>query len=271
MQDGTDPQVAEMPVAIYDPGEIDRAEHNKGDRLVVGISNIFAWIFPILMIAICAQVILRQAGHNQAWLDDFQWWLYGAAVLIGVAYAVTTNSHVRVDIFYDNYDPKRKARIDIFALVWCFLPFVILSWDVTFGYAIASVMADEGSDSPNGLHNLWILKILLNLSFVLMAVALWSMYLRRMKVLTEPTLGRKLLWAFPSTMFVVNLILYYVLYSYHWLTLPEGQIPRTISRKPIFDEFEAGPWDIKYTIVISLGLTLMLIGAAILRDARRAR
>ncbi|SDE04465.1 TRAP transporter small permease subunit [Ruegeria marina] len=261
----------EPSVAINDPGEIDRGEHGRGDRFVVNLSNVVAWLFPILMIAICAQVVLRQAGNNQAWLDDFQWWLYGAAVLVGVAYAVTTNSHVRVDIFYDNFDPRRKARIDVFALAWCFLPFVILSWDVTLGYAISSVVADEGSDSPNGLHNLWILKVVLNLSFVLIAMATWSMYKRRLKVLTAPTLGRKLLYALPSTMFAINLAAYYAIYVYHWLTLPEGENPRAIARKPIFDEFEAGPWDIKYTIVITVVLTIVVVGLALLRDARRAR
>ena len=266
MQDNSDP---ELPAAIYDPGEVDRDEHNTGDRVVVGISNIFAWIFPILMIAICSQVVLRQLGNNQAWLDDFQWWLYGAAVLVGVAYAVTTNSHVRVDIFYENFDERRRARIDIFALTWCFLPFVILAWDVTVGYAASSVAANEGSDSPNGLHNLWILKILMNLTFLLMAVAVWSIYVRRINVLDEPTLGRQLLWAFPSTMFIVNLITYYTIYGYLWLTLPEGENPRTIRRAEIFDEFEVGPWDIKYTIVITLVLTIVVIALALLRDRRR--
>ena len=92
-------------VAISDPGEVGRAAHNAGDRAIIQISNVFAWLFPILMVAIVAQVILRQSGFNQAWLDDLQWWLYGAAVLIAIGYAVTTNGHVRVDIFYDNYAP----------------------------------------------------------------------------------------------------------------------------------------------------------------------
>lgn len=261
----------EPAVAINDPGEINREEHGRGDRFVVQLSNIVAWIFPILMVAICAQVIMRQAGHNQAWLDDFQWWLYGAAVLVGVAYAVTTNSHVRVDIFYDNYAEKRKARIDIFALVWCFLPFTILCWDVTLGYAISSIVANEGSDSPNGLHKLWILKTILNLSFILVAIAIWSIYLRRMRVLAEPTLGRQLLWALPSTMFAVNLVIYYVIYLYHLAGLPEGENPRTITRKPIFDEMELGPWDIKYTILMTLVATAVVIGLALLRDRRGAR
>ena len=172
----------EQSVALYDPGEIGREEHNRGDRLIVAISNLAAWLFPILMIAICTQVVLRNLGRygigpgNQAWLDDGQWWLYGAAVLAGIGYAVTTNSHVRVDIRYDNFPEAKKDRTDIAALVWFFLPFVIMCWDYTIHYAVASVIADEGSDSPNGLHNLWILKVVMNASFVFIAVATYAAY-----------------------------------------------------------------------------------------------
>ena len=271
MQGETETKPAAIPAAIYDPGEVGREHHNRGDRATVGIANVFAWLFPILMLAICAQVVLRQMGNNQAWLDDFQWWLYGAAVLVGVAYAVTTDSHVRVDIFYDNFDKKRKARIDCFALVWCFLPFAILSWDVTLGYAFSSVVADEGSDSPNGLHNLWILKIFLNVSFMLICFATWSAYVRRLRVVAKPTLGRQLLWAFPSTMFAVNLWVYYTLYIWHWIRLPEGENTRNITRAPVFDEFDLGPWEIKYTIAITLVATIVIIALALLRDARRAK
>ena len=46
-------------------------------------------------------------------------------------------------------------------------------------------------------------------------------------------------------------------------------IPRTISRAPVFDEFDLGPWEIKYTIVMTLVLTVVVIGLALLRDRRR--
>jgi TRAP-type mannitol/chloroaromatic compound transport system permease small subunit len=271
MQDKAEAQPAEIPVAIYDPGEVGRETHNKGDRLVVQISNAAAWIFPLLMIAICSQVVLRQLGHNQAWLDDLQWWLYGTACLVGVAYAVTTNSHVRVDIFYALFPERKKAWIDVFGLAWCFMPFIILCWDVTLGYAISSVTSDEGSSSPNGLHNLWILKCVMNLSFVLTFFAICAMYLRQMRKLGEDRLGRLLLCAFPAVMYVVNLAIYYTLYVYHYLTLPEDENPRTILRKPIFDEIEIlGIWDIRYTILMTLVATAALIGLALLRDRRSA-
>ncbi len=260
--------------AVTDPGEVGKEHHNTGDRLTVRISNIFAWLFPILMVIICTQVVLRTLGRmdigpgNQAWMDDLQWWLYGTAVLVGIAYAVTTNSHVRVDIFYDNFPPRKKHKYNVIALAWLFLPFVILCWDVTLHYGIASILSDEGSDSPNGLHNLWILKVLMNLSFVLMAFAAWSAYLRNLAALTEPALWKTLLFAFPTTMYLVNLTVYYLLWGAIYVTSPEGMTTRDMGRHVIFDEFDLGQWEIKYTIVITIVATVLLIGLARLLHRR---
>ena len=253
---------SEVVAAISDPGEIGRAEHTRADRAVVMVSNIAAWLFPILMMAICAQVILRQMGHNQAWLDDLQWWLYGMAVMIGIAYAVTTNSHVRVDIFYDNFDQRKRIRTDIFALAWLLLPFVILCWDVTLDYALTSIRANEGSDSPNGLHRLWLLKTFLNLSFLFIAFATWSAYVRLLGKLTRPVLWKKLLFAFPAVAYGINLVIYYALFGVFYLTRGPEMDARDVSRLPVFGELEFGPHEMRWTILGALVLTVAVITLA---------
>lgn len=263
-------QQGEELIQLYDPGEVGRAEHNLADRIVVAISNVFAWLFPVLMVAICAQVILRGSGMNQAWLDDLQWWLYGAACLVGIGYAVTTNSHVRVDIFYDRFEDRKKAVYEVVGLVWLFLPFIILAWDVTLGYAISSVAADEGSDSPNGLHNLWILKVFMNAAFIFIAFAIWAAYVRNLRRLTGPTLFRQLLFAFPSTMFLVNLACYYAIFGYLFLTREPDMNARQVGRHAVFGEWEVGPWEIKYTILITLAATALVLLVAWLISRRRA-
>ncbi len=259
-------------VAVSDPGEIGRAEHNRGDRFVVFVSNIAAWLFPILMIAICAQVVLRNAGMNQAWLDDLQWWLYGAAVLIGVGYAVTTDSHVRVDIFYDNFDSDKKTRVNLFAIGWLFLPFVILSWDVTSSYAVSSVMSNEGSDSPNGLHNLWILKIFMNLAFIFIAVACIAAIIRYVERLHYPAIWRVMLAALPSTFFILNLMLYYGLWGVLWLMREEGASARDVSRHDLLDEIDIGNYETTLTVIAALVLTpiVILIARSFDRSRRTA-
>lgn len=268
---------ADASVAITNPGAVDRDKQNRGDRFIVRLSDVFAWLFPILMLVICTQVVLRTLGRsdigpgNQAWMDDLQWWLYGASVLVGIAYAVTTDSHVRVDILFESFSEKKKLRTNIFGLVWLFLPFIILCWDVTFGYAVASIQANEGSDSPNGLHNLWLLKAFMNIAFILIGVAVWAIYVRYLSLLTRPALWRQMLWAFPSTMFLVNLAVYYALWWGVWLTSPAETTARQVGRHAIFDELELGNYDIEYTIMITVVLTLVVIFAARLLDRDRSR
>ncbi|MEM1234266.1 MAG: TRAP transporter small permease subunit [Pseudomonadota bacterium] len=260
--------------SISDPGEVDRESHNGADRAVIGLGNVIAWLFPILMLVIVGQVFLRNFGRmgvgpgNQAWLDDMQWWLYGIACLIGVAYAVTTNSHVRVDIFYDRFERSKQRRIDLFALGWLFLPFCILCWDVTFHYAVSSIQAMEGSSSPNGLHNLWILKVLMNLSFIVVGAAIAA---RLMRLLGEAGLHdgwSRFVWMLPSVTLLINLALFYALWWATRLAQPD-LAPRAIQRDGyLMGEFEVGPYESHVTVWVAIALTALLGG---LLYARRAR
>ena len=261
-------------VAITDPGEAGRAEHNRGDRFVVAVSNVFAWLFPILMVVIVAQVLLRNLGRtgigpgNQAWMDDLQWWLYGAVVLVGVAYAVTTNSHVRVDIFYDGFPERKQRRIDVFGLAWLFLPFVILCWDVMLSYALQSIASREGSSSPNGLHGLYWLKAFVVVAFVFIAAATWFAYVRMLSRLTRPLWWRKLLYAFPAVAFAVNLAIYYGALGVALLTAGEGATARQVARGGFFDTIELPlGQEMKITVLAALVVTVALIALAyMLRD-----
>ena len=157
----------------------------------------------------------------------------------------------------------------LFTLGWLFLPFVILCWDVTVHYAWASIQADEGSDSPNGLHNLWFLKSFMNFAFIVIGIAAWSFYVRCLSKLTYPSIWKQMLFAFPATMFLVNLLTYYVIWWGVWLTSPAETTMRQVGRHPIFDEHEIGNYDIKYTILITLVLTVALIVAARFFDRER--
>lgn len=249
-------------IQLSDPGERGREQHNRGDRFTVQVANIAAWTFPILMIAIVAQVILRASGYNQAWLDDLQWWLYGGSALVAIAYAVTTDSHVRVDIFHENFADKKRVRIEIFALAWLFLPFVILAWDITIPYALQAFQIDEGSSSPNGLHNLWILKIFMNVAFILVAIATWAAYVRQVARVARPVLWRQMLWALPSTIYLVNLVVYYTIWWILRLTTPAEIDDRELGRHAIFGEFELGAEEIKYTILITVVVTIIVLAVA---------
>ncbi|MEO1703954.1 MAG: TRAP transporter small permease subunit [Pseudomonadota bacterium] len=261
-------------VQLSDPGEVDRDTHNTGDRAIIGLGNVLAWLFPILMMAIVIQVFLRNFGRldigpgNQAWLDDLQWWLYGVACLMGVAYAVTTNSHVRVDIFYDNYEPPKQRRVDLFALGWLFLPFALVTWDVTIHYAITSVVAFEGSSSPNGLHNLWILKVLMNVAFIVIGWAAVARVLRLLEQHGDTDGWSRFFWLAPSIAIGLNLVVFYALWWLTRLTNPEMNT-RSIQRDGILmGSIEYGPYETSYTVLIALLLTAALGAVLFVRRER---
>jgi len=241
-------ETKESSVAISDPGDRLREEHYFTDRLVLGVGNVVAWIFPILMVAIVAQVIMRKMGHNQAWLDDAQWWLYGFAMITGFAYAITTDSHVRVDIFHFNYSVAKKAKLEIFAIGWLLLPFIAMMVDIMSQYAWASWTAREGSDSPNGLHNLYLLKISLPILLFLACLAGWSMIRRNFNRFTNSTFLKCVLGAFPFCWFVFDRALHHAFYWYLRFTNPDLQ-PRKIAKEPLME----------YTTIVGLALLLLLI------------
>lgn len=224
----------EQSIAISDPGEMHRDQQTKADRFVIGISNITAWLFPVLMVAICAQVILRKMGYNQAWLDDAQWWMYGFSMTVGFAYAITTQSHVRVDILHQNFTSEKKARVEVFGLGWLLLPFLAMMTDILFHYGWTSLIAGEGSDSPNGLHRLYLLKMSMPLIFALACLATISMLIRHLRKLRPVTLAAVLIGAFPGAWFIIERIVFYVLWWSIRLTDSEIQ-SRRIIKEPLLE------------------------------------
>ena len=249
----------EQSLAISDPGERDREHHTRVDRLVIWVGNITAWLFPILIVAICTQVVIRKLGMNQAWLDDAQWWLYGFAMTVGFGYAITTQSHVRVDILHQNFSPAKKARTEVFGLGWLLLSFLLIMADMLFHYAWASFLAREGSDSPNGLHGLYLLKMSLPLIFMMCAAATASMLTRHLKTLTDLQLWTFLIGCFPAAWFAAERCIYYVLWWVVRFSNPEIRV-RRISREPLLEP----------TMWYGLALVLILIAISYLRNRRQA-
>lgn len=242
------PSVDEV-LAISDPGDVGREHHSKIDRFVINVGNVIAWAFPLLMVAIVSQVILRANGHNQAWLDDLQWWIYGVAMLAAFGYAITTSSHVRVDILHQNYSVEKKARIEVIAIGWLLLPFIALMTDVMTHYAWASIESGEGSSSPNGLHRLYILKTTLPFLFLLSGLAAYSVMKRNLAVFSTTGLAKQLIWMFPTAVFVGWRIVHYALYWAVYLTDAEIAARRITRDYVIFE----------YASLISLLAVIALI------------
>jgi len=115
-------------------------------------------------------------------------------------------------------------------------------------YAWASWIAREGSDSPNGLHKLYLLKISLPILLFVAALAAWSMLKRSLNKFTDVTTLKCILGAFPFCWFVADRLVFHGFYWFTRFTNPDIK-PRRISKEPIME----------HTTVTAFALLLLLM------------
>ncbi|MEX0302146.1 MAG: TRAP transporter large permease subunit [Leisingera sp.] len=142
------------------------------DNAVKGTGNLVMWANLLLVLAIVSQVALRYLlNQNYPKLDEIQWHFYGLVTMIGISYALVTDSHVRVDVLHMQLSRRAQRIIEVIGILALLVPFIYLMIDQGYDYFYESWRVNERSDSPTGLPGRWALKAVIPLSFVLLAAA----------------------------------------------------------------------------------------------------
>ncbi|WP_101758600.1 TRAP transporter small permease subunit [Oceanicoccus sp. KOV_DT_Chl] len=134
------------------------------DTLTDVSGRLLAWLSLIMMVLLCLVVVLRYGFDlGTIALQESVTYLHGSIFMLGAAYTLKLDGHVRVDIFYRNFSPRAKAWINslggiIFLLPLCTYIFII-SWD----YVIQSWAIREVSTEPGGIPAIFLLKTLIPL------------------------------------------------------------------------------------------------------------
>ena len=127
------------------------------DALNERIGRLTYWLLPVAILIGTWNAVGRYIGKQigQSLTSnasiEAQWYLFDLVFLFGAAYALKHNAHVRVDLFYDRLNPRRKALINFLGSVFFLIPFCVMvvwfSWTPIFN----SWQIWEGSPDPNGL------------------------------------------------------------------------------------------------------------------------
>lgn len=146
----------------------------------VGIFHVVInWIWVVLVLLIVVNVLLRYYfGTNLIWLEEMQWHLYSVGWMIGLAYALQLDGHVRVDVVAENFPPRPRAWIELLGLLLLVLPLcaIILYW--AWPFVTRAYQINEISAAPGGLHYRWAIKAVILVAFALVALAALSRLLR---------------------------------------------------------------------------------------------
>ena len=103
---------------------------HAADHISTWVGKAFAWLIVVLMLLVVAEVFKRYAlNAPTAWVFDASNMLYGTLFMMGGAYTLAHDGHVRGDFLYGSMKPRRQASIDLVLYVLFFLPGVVaLTW-----------------------------------------------------------------------------------------------------------------------------------------------
>ena len=103
---------------------------HAADRISMAVGKAFAWLIVVLMLLVVAEVFKRYAlNAPTAWIFDASNMIYGTLFMMGGAYTLCQDGHVRGDFFYGSAKPRTQATLDLVLYVLFFIPGVIaLTW-----------------------------------------------------------------------------------------------------------------------------------------------
>ena len=147
----------------------------------IGIITGIAMVLMILNVFY--DVIMRyffKAGSIA--MQEMEWHLFSVIILLGVAYTLKEDGHVRVDLIYDRLASKKKAMINMVGVFLFILPIAFLVGIASIDNAYAAFLSSEQSGDPGGLTNRWIVKALIPLSFLLLVITSIGFFIKNLNV-----------------------------------------------------------------------------------------
>lgn len=139
------------------------------DALVERCGKLLAALVPIMVLLTFGIVVARYlfdlgtiAGQEAVM------YLHGTTFMLGFAYALKHNAHVRVDVLANQFSSRTRAWVDLTGHLLFLLPMCVciiwFSWD----YVSAAWRVREGSAEVGGIPAVYLLKSLLIASSVLL-------------------------------------------------------------------------------------------------------
>jgi TRAP-type mannitol/chloroaromatic compound transport system permease small subunit len=129
------------------------------DATNTAIGKVVAWLTFGTVVTCFATVYFRYAlDSGFIWMQEAYVWQHAIVFLVGAGYTLLHGGHVRVDIFYARMTARNQARVEIFGTLVFMMPFLWVMFDKAWPFFVTSFVGREGSQQPDGIQNVWLLK-----------------------------------------------------------------------------------------------------------------
>ena len=126
-----------------------------------------SWLTLLMVAVVFSDVVLRYLFRTGwVWMQELEWYIFGIAYLMAAGYTMLWDEHVRVDILYSRWPPRKKARVDFILLILMFFPACLMIVYTTWPFFRGALAVWEGSPDPGGIPLRWALKAVIIVAFL---------------------------------------------------------------------------------------------------------
>lgn len=138
------------------------------DGISTWVGKAFSWMMIILMVVVCAEVFKRYIlNAPTAWIFDAENMLYGTCFMLGGAYTLAQNAHVRGDFLYSSMRPRTQASLDLVLYIVFFIPGIAALIYSGWVFAVESWAINEHSTVTADGPPVWQFKFMIPLAGVM--------------------------------------------------------------------------------------------------------
>ena len=127
-------------------------------------------IIPLILITFFVAFMRYILDFGSIALQEIIIYLHALIFMLGAAYTLKNNMHVRIDIFYSKFSKNKKNKVNFYGTLFFLIPTCVLIFFTSYNYVLSSILLLESSKEAGGLSIIYILKsyiILLSFSHLL--------------------------------------------------------------------------------------------------------
>lgn len=128
------------------------APQNLFDRISNAVGRVTSWLTLFMVVVMSLIVVMRYVfDAGMIWLQESVTWMHAAVFMVGAAYTLLHEEHVRVDIFYRRMSARGRALVDLLGVIVFLLPLCGFLAYLAYDFAAVSWSMHETSREPGGL------------------------------------------------------------------------------------------------------------------------
>ncbi len=151
----------------------------KIDQFTLWVGKFVGWMLIPMILSLAYEVVARYAfGKPTIWAYDMTFMLYGSFFMLGASYTLRKKGHIRTDMFYERWSPRKQAYVDLACYVLFFYPLVLVFTLTGWEYFLKAFLTNERFVYSRYMAITWPFKLVLPTTGFLLGIQGFSEVLK---------------------------------------------------------------------------------------------